>query len=111
MIERDPREGIHIEPDIRRASTLPGWVYSDPRLFARLRERVFVPSWQWITDDAHVKIPGQLFPFTLLEGLLDEPLLLSRDRDDRLHCLSNVCTHRGTLVCEGEGVESFLRCR
>ena len=35
----------------------------------------------------------------------------ARDAQDRLHCLSNVCTHRGTLVCEGDGVESALRCR
>ena len=38
--------------------------------------------------------------------------MLTRDRDDRLHCLSNVCTHRGTLVCEGEAVVAgHLRCR
>src|SRR6185503_11496170 len=49
--------------------------------------------------------------FTLLEGSLDEPLVLTRDRDDRVHCLSNVCTHRGTLVCEGDSVVAHLRCR
>jgi choline monooxygenase len=47
----------------------------------------------------------------LLEGCLDEPLLLTRDMDDHLHALSNVCTHRGMLVCEAGGVERFLRCR
>src|SRR5206468_4280849 len=31
--------------------------------------------------------------------------------EDRLHCVSNVCTHRGNLVCEHEGIESGLRCR
>jgi choline monooxygenase len=36
---------------------------------------------------------------------------LTRDREDRLHCLSNVCTHRGTLVCESEAVLAQLRCR
>ena len=30
---------------------------------------------------------------------------------DALHCLANVCTHRGNLVCEGAGTERFLRCR
>src|SRR5262249_26691791 len=54
---------------------------------------------------------GAVQPVTLLEGALDEPLLLSRDRDDALHCFSNVCTHRGTIVCEQAGVESVLRCR
>jgi choline monooxygenase len=100
-----------IHPDIRQAHTLPAWVYSDPEAYRRQRERVFAPSWQFITDTGRAKVPGQVYPFTLLEGMLDEPLLFSRDREDRLHCLSNVCTHRGTIVCEGEGVENVLRCR
>lgn len=100
-----------IDPDIRRAATLPAWVYSDPDVYRAALERVLLPSWQFVGSTDRVKVPGQTLPFTLLEGSLDEPLLLTRDRDDRLHCLSNVCTHRGTLVCEGEAVLAHLRCR
>jgi len=57
------------------------------------------------------KVPGQVAPLTLLKGCLDEPLLLIRDERDQLHCVSNVCTHRGNLVCEQGGVMSGLRCR
>jgi choline monooxygenase len=64
-----------------------------------------------VGDTSRVKVPGQVYPFTLLECMLDEPLVLTRDRGDALYCLSNVCTHRGTLVCEGAGVEQGLRCR
>ncbi|MBI1799813.1 MAG: aromatic ring-hydroxylating dioxygenase subunit alpha [Candidatus Eisenbacteria bacterium] len=106
-----PIPPFRIHDDIREAETLPAFVYSDPAVFARERERVFASSWQFITDASRVKVPGQVHPFTLLEGLLDEPLLFSRDRDDQLHCLSNVCTHRGNLVCEGDSVENGLRCR
>jgi choline monooxygenase len=56
-------------------------------------------------------VPGQVFPFTLLEGSLEEPLLFTRDYNDRLHCLSNVCTHRGMKLVEHGGVERSLRCR
>lgn len=100
-----------IDPDIRKASTLPAWVYSDAGLFERSKERVFARTWQLVTDTDAVRIPGQAYPFTLLPGCLDEPLLLTRDRSDRLHCLSNVCTHRGNLVVEHPGVETVLRCR
>lgn len=102
---------VHIDADIARAQTLPAWIYSDEAMFALSRERVFARSWQFVAEAARVKVPGQVHPFVLLEGCLDEPLVLTRDRDDRMHCLSNVCTHRGTLVCEGDSVESFLRCR
>jgi choline monooxygenase len=102
---------VTIDPDITRAHTLPVWMVADPEVHARTRDWIFARSWQFVADAARVKVPGQVHPFVLLEGMLDEPLLLARDREDRLHCLSNVCTHRGTLVCEGDGVESFLRCR
>jgi len=100
-----------IDPDIRKASTLPARIYSDPAIFLRVRDRVFAPSWQLVGDLDQVKVPGAYKPVTLLEGLLDEPLLLARDRSDQLHCFANVCTHRGNLVCESEGVAGFLRCR
>lgn len=104
-------ERIEIDPDIRRASTLPSWAYADPEVLAASRERVFARSWQLVADTDRVKVPGQVHPFTLLEGLLDQPLLLTRDRADQLHLLSNVCTHRGNLVAESDGVEQALRCR
>ena len=102
---------VAIDPDIGRARTLPAWIYSDPGVFRTQRERVFARSWQFACDGDRVKVPGAVCPVMLLEGGLDEPLLFARDKDDALHCCSNVCTHRGTIVCEREGVESFLRCR
>jgi phenylpropionate dioxygenase-like ring-hydroxylating dioxygenase large terminal subunit len=103
--------GVEIDEEIGRASTLPGRLYADPAVYALARERVFARSWQWLGEADRVKVPGAVWPQVLLEGCLDEPLVLTRDRDDRLHCLSNVCTHRGALVCQGEGVEPALRCR
>ena len=100
-----------IDADVRRAWTLPSEVYCEERWLERVRERVLARSWQLVGDADRVRTPGQALPVTLLEGSLDEPLLLTRDRDDELHCLSNVCTHRGALVCEAGGVHNVLRCR
>ncbi len=100
---------FEIDPDIRVARTLPARVYSDPEIFRLQRECLFARSWHYAGHDDLVKVAGQVHPFTLLPGTLDEPLLLTRDQKDRLHCLSNVCTHRGTLVVEGAGHEQ--RCR
>jgi len=102
---------FEIDADIRVASTLPARVYSDPGLFRLQWERVFARTWQYAGHDDLVSVAGQVFPFTLLPGALDEPLVLTRDAKDRLHCFSNVCTHRGTLVVEGAGHLQQLRCR
>lgn len=99
-----------IDPDIARASTLPGEAYCDPAVYAAARDRIFARSWQLIGDTDEVKVPGTVQPVTLLEGSLDEPLLLSRDHADTLHVLSNVCTHRGTVLCSHGGREKALVC-
>lgn len=102
---------FQIDPDIRRAHTPPARFYVDPAYYDLCKQRIFAPSWQLTADAAAVRVPHAVHPFTLLEGCLDEPLLLTRDADDQLHCISNVCTHRGNLVCESPGIERSLRCR
>jgi choline monooxygenase len=102
---------FEIDPDIRRAQTPPAWFYTDPKTLADLKQRAFARSWQLVADVDAVKAPGNVYPCPFLEGAIDEPLLLTRDYDDAVHCLANVCTHRGNLVCEGAGTERQLRCR
>ncbi|MBS1707363.1 MAG: aromatic ring-hydroxylating dioxygenase subunit alpha [Armatimonadetes bacterium] len=102
---------FQVDADIASASTLPSAFYTDAAIFDAAKEKIFARTWQWATTLDHVRVPGQVFPFNLLEGCLDEPLLITRDMDDQVRCLSNVCTHRGNLVCDGAGVEKSLRCR
>lgn len=110
MSER-PFQSFEVEEDIRRAWTAPSDLYGDRALFDALRERVFARSWQHLGHTDGVRVPGAVEPVTLLPGLLDEPLLLARDADDTLRCLSNVCTHRGNLLVESGGHCKALRCR
>ena len=102
---------FEIDADIRRAWTPPSWAYFDDAAYATTRERVFRPSWQLVGHADEARVPGKVWPFVLLEGCLDVPLMLVRDRQDELRCLSNVCTHRGMIVCEHAGVLAGLRCR
>lgn len=106
-----PDPAFSIDADIRVARTLPARAYSDPAIFRVQQDRVFARTWHYAAHDDVVKVAGQVYPFTLLPGALDEPLLLTRDARDQIHALSNVCTHRGTVVVEGAGHEQQLRCR
>jgi choline monooxygenase len=45
-----------------------------------------------------------------LPGLHDEPILLARDADGVLRCLSNVCTHRGNLLVNEPCKAAQIRC-
>lgn len=101
----------HVDPDISVAQTLPGTFFHDAELFERAKNQIFARRWHFIGDDDDLRAPGTVKPITLLDGYMNEPLVLTRDTEDQLHLLSNVCTHRGMLVSEGISNERFLRCR
>ena len=94
-----------IDPDIRVARTLPARIYSDPAVFQEQCHRLFPRTWHYAAHDDVVKEPGQVHPFTLM----DEPLLLTRDAAG-VHAMSNVCTHRGTVVVGDACQAPYLRC-
>ncbi|MGI9552424.1 MAG: aromatic ring-hydroxylating oxygenase subunit alpha [Aurantibacter sp.] len=89
---------FHIDPDITKAETLPASFYRSAETFEALKKGVFYRSWQWIGHENLVTEAQNATPFILLDDFLTEPMLLTRDADGNLHCLSNVCTHRGNLV-------------
>ena len=102
---------FHIDPNIARAKTLATEFYTHPDYFEASKARIFSPSWQFIGDTGRVPEVGSAYPFTLLEHYLDEPLVLTRDKEQQVHCLSNVCTHRGNLIVTQPGKSSQMRCR
>jgi choline monooxygenase len=100
-----------IDPDIRKASTLPAEFYRSEEIFDMQKSGVFSRCWHFVSDSDVVKIPGSVYPFTILPGYINEPLLLTRDLNDRIHCLSNVCTHRGNILVENPDNLRNLQCR
>ena len=99
-----------IDPDISKAQTLPGSFYHDTAIFESMKDRIFASSWQWIGDKHSCSLPNSTYPLSLLDGYLNEPMVLIRSADDTLRCLSNVCTHRGNIVVQSPGSAKFLTC-
>lgn len=100
-----------IHPDIAKAKTIDTAFYTSEHYYEASKEKIFAQSWQLTGDTDKVKEPGCTYPFTLLPGYLDEPLLLTRDKENNLHCLSNVCTHRGNLLVYEPCKLNQLRCK
>lgn len=101
---------FNIDPDITKASTLDSSFYTDEANFKLARERVFARSWQWIGQLGDVEQAGCVAPREMLPGLLNEPLLLARDDNAELRCLSNVCTHRGNILVHEACKAKQIRC-
>src|ERR1043166_912730 len=89
---------IIIDANIAKAKTIDTKLYNDQTFFELCKEKFFAPSWQLIGDKSVLTEAGSAAPFTLLENYLDEPLLLTRDKENKIRCMSNVCTHRGNLM-------------
>lgn len=100
-----------VDPSIAQAKTLHAGFYTDPDVFEQSREKIFAPSWQFVGSGELAPGNGDVYPFTLLQSYLDEPLLLTKDKTGEVNVLSNVCTHRGNLVADKACKLSNLRCR
>ena len=86
--------------------TIPFDWYSDPAVLRLERERIFRRTWQYAGRADQVAEPGAFFTCDL-GGV---PVVVVRDEDGTLRAFLNVCRHRGSLVCEGEGRRASLQC-
>jgi choline monooxygenase len=103
-------EKIIIDADISRAKTIATKLYNDANFFELCKEKIFAPSWQLIGDKSMLE-GNNAVPFVLHENYLDEPLLLTKDKDDKIRCMSNVCTHRGNLLVTHKCKVNQLVCK
>ena len=86
-----------VDEDIRVAKTIPSEFYHSKDIFRNLKS-MFNKSWQFVGNTDLLETCN-VSPRIILEGILDEPYVLMKDRG-RIRCLSNVCTHRGNIVCK-----------
>lgn len=101
---------FHIDADISKAETLPSSFYRNPEIFEALKQSIFYKSWQWVGSTHEIKDTSNSHPFILLDGFLTEPMLLTKDTDEVIYCLTNVCTHRGNLLINKSGKTKKIVC-
>lgn len=102
---------FQVDSDISRAVTLHTDFYLKQEYFEQAKEKIFARSWQFAGDTDQVKDSGWVTPVNLLEEYMNEPLVLSKDKTNTIHCLSNVCTHRGNLIVEFPCKLNDIRCK
>ena len=100
-----------VNKNIAKAKIISTDVYKSVEAYEFFKEKIFAPSWQFIGSTDTVKNKGYCYPVTLLENYLDEPLLLTKDENEEIHCLSNVCTHRGNLLVVEPCTATNLKCK
>jgi carnitine monooxygenase subunit len=98
-ISLTPGNNLGFDRDPMRSRTLPGFYYHDPEIFEREKRRVFHRSWQYVGHVSMIPEPGSY----IVRDILDQSVLLLRDREGQLRVFFNVCQHRAHRLLEGEG--------
>lgn len=85
---------------------MPAGFYRNPEILDLEINHLFLSG--WICVGRADEVPGSGDYFTT--EMLGEPLLVTRDRHNDVHVLSNVCRHRGSLIKHGAGNSAKLTC-
>ena len=81
---------------VEESRRVPGWIYTDPTIYAREQERIFGGrSWNYVGLTSEIPRPGDF----LQSYVGEHPVVAVRDRDGRIRVFVNRCTHRGSQFC------------
>lgn len=82
-------------------------LYTDPAIFEAEMEKVFHNTWVWVAHASDV--PSRNTFKTSYVGRT--PVIVTRDKADKVHVLLNRCRHRASSVCEARsGKASVFVC-
>ena len=102
---------FEVHENIALAKTIHTDFYNNPEVFELSKEKIFANCMHYISDEEVLPERNDAFPSILLPGLLDEPVVLLKDSEGAIKCMSNVCTHRGNLVVDAPCKARKLTCK
>ncbi|HWI74852.1 MAG TPA: aromatic ring-hydroxylating dioxygenase subunit alpha [Baekduia sp.] len=88
-----------VDQGAKNSETMPAEWYVSPEIFELEKRHLLAETWHIVGLADKVANPGDYFTVTLL----DEPVVVVRDKKGEVHALANVCRHRGAPVALGEG--------
>ena len=92
---------------INEANGLPNECYLNDEYFKIEREKVFFNNWIVVGVSSSVPEVGDAKPFNLM-GI---PLLILRDKNNKIRVFHNVCSHRGMILVKEEcKLKNTIRC-
>ena len=84
-----------------------GSLYTDQRIFAEELARIWYSTWVFLGHVSEVPQPNDY----VRKNIGPQEIIMTRDRDGKIHLLLNRCAHRGSVICnEPRGNSSAFRC-
>ncbi len=91
---------------IQQSSHAPGEIYASPEIFRREAEIYFKRDWLCVGRIEELPEPGDY----MTRRIVDEPIIVARDKSGVLHACYNMCVHRGVEVAYGSGNTRSFTC-
>lgn len=85
---------LEFSEDAENAWTLPAFTYWEPSWFAREKSAIFHRGWLCIGHLSEIPEPGDYLTHTII----DQPVLVVRDRQHNINAFHNVCKHRAHIL-------------
>jgi fatty-acyl-CoA synthase len=78
-----------------RPEQVHGSLYADPAIFQAELQKIWHRTWVYVGHESEVPRADDF----AMKSIGPEPIIMTRDRDERIHLLHNRCPHRGNRVC------------
>lgn len=88
------------------ARALPAAAYRDEAWLAAETDKIWRGDWVFVTSEDALAQPGDQIPL----AIGNQPVLLLRNQAGQLAAMSNLCTHRGTLLVERPSNSNRIQC-
>lgn len=76
----------------------PQWILTDPDIYEMEVDKIFGHTWQYLGHESELKNTGDY----VTRWLMDDPVLLVKNKKNEINVFLNSCTHRGTHLCTAD---------
>ena len=82
-------------------------IFCNQDIYDQEMEQIFARSWLFVGHESQIPRPGDF----VLSRMGEEAVIVTRDRQNRVHVLLNSCRHRGNMVCRyDQGNATLFTC-
>ena len=78
-----------------REDRVHGSLYTDPSIYQEELRKIWFRTWVYVGHQSEVPNANDY----LMKSIGPEPVIMTKDREGRIHLLHNRCPHRGNRVC------------
>jgi len=82
-------------------------IFQDEEIYRMEQEKIFGRCWLYLAHESQIPNPGDYVAAKMGE----DPIIVTRGQDGKVHAFLNACRHRGAKVCRSDsGTSKAFRC-